>query len=469
MKITRVIALAVLAASCGLGYAQAKSLKNADEPAEFPPSSFTDRQYVDSKGCVFIRAGIDGNVTWVPRVSRGRQTVCGFQPSLANAGRTPAPVTKPAKAKAKPTKAVAAAPAPKPAPRVVRTAPQQPVRTAPVRTVPAPAPVAAAPRTAAPVRVVPAAPAPKPAVTTAPAPQRRVAQAPSGCTGRSANSQRYMGSTYAVRCGPQTEGHVTYSNNASAPRRVVPAPVYTQAPTYTAPTYQPAGKTHAAAPGTGHTPATRVAPKHVYENQVASYQGLDGTPEGYKRVWTDGRLNPHRAHQTFAGKAQMDLVWSKTVPRHLFVRDTGQVVTQAYPGLMYPYTSYEQQKRANVSPAYARSKTRGYGVASTATAPAQGTQTAIVSTRSSTVAHSQSAAIASHRFVQAGVFSTRAQAQQAAQRIARSGLPARLGTMRRNGQTYSLALAGPFSSQAQLNSALSQVRGAGFGNATLRK
>nr|WP_309501533.1 SPOR domain-containing protein [uncultured Roseovarius sp.] len=468
MKITRAIALAVIVASCGLGYAQAKALKDAGEPAEFPPSSYTGRQYVDSKGCVFIRAGIDGNVTWVPRVSRGRQTVCGYQPSLAKAP-APAPAAKPA---TKPASVVAAAPAPKPAPRVVKAAPQ-PVRAKPV-------PTARVPVAAAPVVVTAPAPKPKPkpkkVVATAPAPERRVVQAPTGCPGRSAVSQRYMGGSYAVRCGPQSAEHVTYSTNAAAPRRVAPVPIVTQVPTYTAPSYQPSdtapryqtsGTTHAAVPSAGYTTATRVAPKHVYENQVASSRGLSGIPEGYKRVWVDGRLNPHRAHQNFAGKAQMDLVWTKTVPRQLFVRETGQVVTPAYPGLMYPYTSYEQQARANVSPAYAVRQARSYG--STGAAPAYVTQTPTVSTRSSATVPSQPEAAASHRFVQAGVFTTRAQAQQAAQRVAGSGLPARLGTMRRNGKTYSLVLAGPFSSQSKLNSALSRVRGAGFNNAKLLK
>lgn len=52
-------------------------------PAEEPPSSYKGTQYVDSTGCVYIRAGTAGNVTWVPRVTRDRQPVCGYQPSLA--------------------------------------------------------------------------------------------------------------------------------------------------------------------------------------------------------------------------------------------------------------------------------------------------------------------------------------------------------------------------------------------------
>lgn len=50
-------------------------------PAELPPADYAGQQYVDSKGCMFVRAGTGGKVIWLPRVTREGVPVCGNPPS----------------------------------------------------------------------------------------------------------------------------------------------------------------------------------------------------------------------------------------------------------------------------------------------------------------------------------------------------------------------------------------------------
>lgn len=50
------------------------------QPAELPPADFTARQYIDSRGCVFVRGTGDG---WTPRLYRGEEPVCGYPPTLS--------------------------------------------------------------------------------------------------------------------------------------------------------------------------------------------------------------------------------------------------------------------------------------------------------------------------------------------------------------------------------------------------
>lgn len=74
--------------------------------------------------------------------------------------------------------------------------------------------------------------------------------------------------------------------------------------------------TSTARPAQAVTKNTRVAPRHVYEKQLAGQNGIH-VPRGYKAAWSDDRLSRTRQHQTLAGKGKMDLIWTQTVPRRL--------------------------------------------------------------------------------------------------------------------------------------------------------
>ena len=432
MKFTRIVAIAVILGSVGIGALQAQSFR--DQPKEYPPASYKGKQYVDSSGCVFIRAGIDGNVTWVPRVSRKRDGVCGFiatnvgtaAASPASQGPAPVQITLD-NASTQSTRRVAAV-QPRPVPQTRRV---QPVAPQVVRQT-APRPVAVAPAI---VATVPAA----------------APLAGGNCPGRSALSQRYSGgSGLPVRCGPQAH-------------RIVGAQATT--------TRGGAVQYPSAAGTVAVSPTTRIVPKHVAINRINTYNNVQ-VPNGYKSVWEDDRLNPKRAEQNLAGRTQMLLIWTNTVPRRLINQTTGQDVTAKMP-LIYPYTSIDQQRREmGEVTLLARNGqlvkriVRKPGGAPVLREPTYSSRSAAKPVAAAPEKRAQ-VQNGGNTYVQVGTFLNAANAQQTAQRIARMGMGARIGKSTRGGKTYLSVQAGPFPTSSAPH-ALGKLRGVGYRDAYIR-
>ncbi len=429
----RLLAIAALASSISAGalHAQIKE----QQPSEFPPSSYKGKQYVDSTGCVFIRAGIDGNVSWIPRVTRSRKTVCGFKPTAVGQGvaAKPAPAAKaPVQITLNDTAKPAAPRAAKPVPRRIQK--------------PRKAPVVVRQTAPKPVKKV----APKPVVVAA-APQVRttVRQAHTACPGASAISQQYLrgNGKSAVRCGPQAAPIVGTRVGSTG------------------------GQYHTAAVAPQVSQNTRIVPKHVAHNRINTRNVA--VPKGYKKVWNDDRLNPYRAEQTLGGRQQMLLVWTQTVPRRLIDTKTGRDVTASVP-LVYPYIDVVTQRQelgkvtivqrdGQTAKRVVRNSRVRKPVYSTRSAPKAVTPTAAAASKVPTAR-----ATTGKRYLQVGTFGDVANAQQAAQKIARMGMPARIGKHRKGGKTYMTVQAGPFNGSGAMQKAMKRLRGAGYADAFAR-
>ncbi len=303
MKIARFLVPLCLVAAFGTADPGAAQQRSTDIPLEFPPASYDGRQYVDSRGCVYIRAGVDGATSWVPRVNRARQHLCGQTPTFgASNTRTAARVPDSAEqitlepAQAAPVRSAppppvpapqpAARPAPAPQPQVVKPAPRV------VRTAPAPAPQ----------RVVrPAAPKPAPAPAQ---PQTTATTQQGGCPGVSAVSRQYIGNGQGltVRCGPQQSNHVTVIRRGEKP--VEGKNVYILR-----------GYDDSNLRITPDRGERYMVPDQVYATLSVEQETV--VPAGYQRAWEDDRLNPYRAYQTMSGFFDTQAIWTNTVPRRL--------------------------------------------------------------------------------------------------------------------------------------------------------
>lgn len=226
MQVFRVVSAALIAAVFSATLLAAQPLAKVSGPREQPPANYSANQYVDSAGCVFMRAGVGDAVSWVPRVSRDRRLVCGYPPSLpaaAAAAPTPEPVVP--EAIAAPADAPADVPAPaakSPAAKPLAAAPAAAAAKAPE---PAPAAAPAAVRSAI---AAPPARAGAPAVTSAPTATkgaarlvqiRAIAGRATYCPDPGPSAQRFLLSDgrRVTRCGAPVADALGYLNGLGAP------------------------------------------------------------------------------------------------------------------------------------------------------------------------------------------------------------------------------------------------------------
>lgn len=76
--------------------AGAQNLAQVGAPVNPPPASFKGQQFIDARGCVFVRAGFGGQVNWVPRIDGRKKPICGMLPTGAAMAPDVAEVTVPA-------------------------------------------------------------------------------------------------------------------------------------------------------------------------------------------------------------------------------------------------------------------------------------------------------------------------------------------------------------------------------------
>ena len=452
-------------------------------PAEFPPASYPGNQYVDSAGCAFIRAGVSGNVTWVPRVDRSRQQLCGFQPSLGGV-QAALPVIPDAPA------AVAAAPV---------TPPAAPVRAAPVMAAPAAdpgAPMVTVASIMTPPRLNPAPMIPPvtpqviaaPAQPVAPAP-RQVTRA-EACAGRSGLQPGFISSATGnpIDCGspapvilaaapvgaitapqPPMPERLTLAEacariagtnarlrNADTGAEVscgmlAPAPLLVAAP---AAPMVPMG---AVVPGRAGATVPVVTVMACETGPMSGFDYLNAAPGVAYRC---GPQTQSPSGITSAIVAQAALAPARApVPTRAMVVAAPVTVTPP-PGYETVWDDGRLNPQRGLPP-----------VAVQVAAVAASEVTDRVSTRVApqpVVQAPVAPATSGHRYVQVGTFADPANAERTAARLQALGLQVGFATLTRNGTQMRVVAAGPFASEADLQAALRAARSAGFVDAFTR-
>jgi hypothetical protein len=445
-------AFAVLVAASLAGPATAQSLRKVTTPAENPPTSFKGKQYVDSRGCVFIRADFGGKTTWVPRVNRKREVFCSNRnkPSLSSSQLAAvksrvqaAPQGQVLDLSAPTIKTVAA-----PKRKTVKVPPKKVVKKLPAQ--PKPVVVAQQPVVKT-VRVA----KPKPVVVRKAVPAQQVVRRgpqkihPGDLIRSSRDAADNQGVTRRVAAvAPQTQvvRRVVTAQQPQVVRRVVTVPQQQVVRRVVVPTQTTRVVTRRSVTGAPQQihPGDLVRANRLQAaanaNQSTRVVNAPQTTRKKSRVTTrvpySQLVDPiyglpitgpvTQSDVTCQGDAQMQQVWTNTVPRRLVKQN--QIVR-------VERTAVVQTSRATKS------------------------------TKRVVVPQQRAVASAGGRYVQVGTFGNASNAQRTIQRFQVGGVPVRTRNLTRGGRNLQVVLLGPFGSSAQAQSAMRAARGAGFGDA----
>lgn len=414
VQLFKALAIAGWATVFAVSFAQAQPLAG---PAELPPSGFKGSQYVDSRGCVFLRAGIGGRVNWVPRISRDRKALCGQTPAAA--AREVTAVQAPVVA---PPKVVAPV-----APRPKRTAgnvgkPMETIASKRYVTKPA-APVASVQAKTAPQHSkCPAASPYGVLVTLADGHRSLLCSSDAGFDVLAAQSR-----LEAKRSGfaPSTQQTASNEGSGYTPKAsYLPEKDYLGRG-YVCPASAPVARRFALNGGGTTVRCTAVSGGLYSETgsmaDESQAQTMPNVPKGYRRAWKDDRLNPNRGKGTALGQAQQDQIWTRDVP---------------------------------AKPIAAAIERRVYLTSASNTPP--------------DAKFGQATHTSGSYYVQVGTFGEAANVTRTAARLRGLGLPVAKSRITSKGKQLQIVMAGPFGDAGAAKAALSAARRSGFGDAFIR-
>ena len=448
------VTAAVLAAVSGIYSVDAQAVSQIGGPKEAPPAGFKGQMFVDSRGCVFLRAGLNGNTSWVPRVSRDRKALCGYPPTAAAMAK-PVDVATAAEMAA-PERVAEAAPAPRATGKPINTVaslktPPSIRSTGPARAVD---PYLAR---ALPAQMAPVAPMGMPVeVAQAPVTVRRGTEVVMPRAQLSGNQIGCYESAPVPRVVALSNGGTAVMcTKGDGTLQGLRAPVYAKVAMgegnrVGAGLYNPAGvpvargnisadqlgtSGRATVVVTGQQGYTAPAQGRVVVRSADLTQPEVVVPEGYKLAWKDDRLNPYRGMGTAQGQMQQDQVWTREVPAQL-QGQSGRVVVSSKGQKAAPvrvHVSSKSEPQAQVTPAPQLRAVRSGGL-----------------------------------YVQVGTFGVASNAEGARARLRAAGLPTGTAQVNKGGKALQMVMAGPFGDAGSAQAALNAARSAGFGDAYIR-